>query len=154
LAPKSETRRKFRHLSTFERAIVLEALLGLIVTRVGLRLFGFRRWKNGLSRLARPRPAPEISFSKAREIARMVTATARHLFIATNCLDQSLVLWWLLRRRGIAAELRFGARKEAGPFDAHSWVELDGRVLSDTGEVDLQFVPFEGPFALRKTRIP
>jgi hypothetical protein len=87
-----------------------------------------------------------VSFSKAREIARLVAAATRRFFILTNGLD--------LDHRGIAADLRFGARKEAGRFEAHFWVELNGTVLSDTGEVALPFVPFEGPFTLRKTRIP
>ena len=41
------------------------------------------------------------------------------------------MLWWLLRRRGIAAELRIGARKEFERFEAHAWVEVDSAVLND-----------------------
>ena len=55
----------------------------------------------------------------------MEDAAARNLFFHTNCLEQSLVLWWLLRRRGIAADLRIGARKDSDRFEAHAWVEFD-----------------------------
>ena len=48
-------------------------------------------------------------------------------------------------RRGIAAELRVGARKDAGRFEAHAWVESSGVVLNDTSESHLHFVPFDGP---------
>jgi hypothetical protein len=147
----------FLRLSGFERGIALEAMAGLAATWLGLRLAGFRRWKKALEWLA-PRANSEVSPSdasldeSARVIARMEAATARNLFFATNCLEQSLVLWWLLRLRGIDAELRIGARKDSGRFEAHSWVEFDGRVLNDAGEEHLHFVPFEGPIVSMETQ--
>lgn len=144
------TWRGFLRLSGFERGVVLEAVAGLAATWLGLRLAGFRRWKKALEWLA-PRvssevPAPHASLAEsARVIARMEAAAARNLFFATNCLEQSLVLWWLLQLRGIGAELRIGARKDSNRFEAHSWVELGGSALNDAGEAHLHFVPFEGP---------
>ncbi len=149
--------RGFLRLSGFERGVVLESMAGLAATWLGLRLAGFRRWKNALDWLA-PRVnsealAPEASLAKsARVIARMEAAAARNLFFSTNCLEQSLVLWWLLRLRGIAAELRVGARKDSGRFEAHSWVEFDGKVLNDAGGEHLHFVPFEGPIIPMETQ--
>jgi hypothetical protein len=48
----------------------------------------------------------------------------------------------LLRRRGIAGDLRIGVRKEAGRFEAHAWVELGGRVLNDNEDVGERFAAF------------
>src|SRR5271156_6987089 len=152
-----ETWRGFWRLSGFERGIALEAAAGLTVTWLGLRLAGFRRWKSLLGWLA-PRVVNDAGSSNvsleetARQIARMEEAAARNLFFGTNCLEQSLVLWWLLRMRGIAAELRVGARKDSGRFEAHSWVEFDGKVLNDAGEEHLHFVPFEGPIIPMETQ--
>jgi len=56
-----------------------------------------------------------------------------------------LALWWLLRRHGVSAELRLGARKQSNRFEAHAWVELDGAILNDSAAGDVHFVPFEGP---------
>lgn len=148
------TRRKFRHIDNFERMILVKSLLALIAMRMGLSLFGFRRLRNGLSRMKPQRPTPklgDVSFAEAYKIAYLVAASARYFFIVASCLEQSLALWWLLRRYGHDVNLRFGARKEAGRFAAHCWVELNGRVLSETGEMDLQFAPFEGHFASGKT---
>jgi len=149
LKPRVGIWRSFWCLSDFERSIALEAACGLVATRVGLSLLGFRRWKNELARFARHAnrcPATSAgpgSVAASKEIARIAAATARNLFFRANCLERSLTLWWLLSRRGIASELRFGARKESTHFEAHAWVELDGTVLSDAGEVHLHFVPFE-----------
>ena len=158
LKPIMDRWNSFLRLSGFERGVAIEALAGLAATWVGLRLAGFRHWKNALEWLA-PRAtrsearATNASLAEcAQVIARMQAAAARNLFFTTNCLEQSLVLWWLLRLRGIASELRVGARKDSGRFEAHSWVEFDGKVLNDAGEVHLHFVPFEGPIISMETQ--
>jgi hypothetical protein len=143
------TWRRFRRLSGFERGIALEAAAGLMATWVGLRFAGFRRWKKLLGWLA-PKVAPDAASSDvsleetARQIARMEEAAARNLFFGTNCLEQSLVLWWLLRIRGITAELCIGARKDVNRFEAHAWVEFRGVILNGLGEEHLHFAPFDG----------
>ena len=120
LKPIMDRWNSFLRLSGFERGVAIEALAGLAATWVGLRLAGFRHWKNALEWLA-PRAtrsearATNASLAEcAQVIARMQAAAARNLFFTTNCLEQSLVLWWLLRLRGIASELRVGARKDSG----------------------------------------
>jgi hypothetical protein len=148
---------RFWQLSGYERGIALEAGGGLLATWVGLRLVGFRRWKSVLAWLA-PSPntaaRPKDSAQKvaAQAIARMAAAAARNFFIDTNCLEQSLVLWWLLRRRGIAAELRIGARKEFERFEAHAWVEVDSAVLNDASAEHQHFVPFDEPITPLEAR--
>lgn len=152
-----KTWRGFRRLSGFERGIALEAAAALAVTWAGLRLAGFRRWKSILARLA-PGPGP-ISpacdtglLVPARLISILEESVARHLFFRSNCLERSLVLWWLLRMRGISADLRIGARKEADRFEAHAWVEFGGEVLSSGNDAHLHFVPFEGPLISMETQ--
>lgn len=74
----------------------------------------------------------------------MVHAAARALGRA-NCLDRSLTLWALLRRRGIHAGLQLGARKDQECFDAHAWIELDGVVLNDSDDVRQRYAEFHVP---------
>jgi Transglutaminase-like superfamily len=141
-----ETWRGFWRLNGYARSIALEAAAALTATWIGLRLMGFRRWQAVLSWFA-PIPATRsnsAALAAAREIARLEQAAARRLFFRANCLQQSLALWWLLRRRGISADLRIGARKEAGRFEAHAWVELDGTILNDVAAELAPFVPFDG----------
>jgi hypothetical protein len=136
----------FLRLKGRERGIVLEAAAGLTATWVGLRLLGFRRWRS-LLQLTVPRNTEILSendsHSTAAGVLRMEEAAARNLFVTTNCLEQSLVLWWLLRRRGIAADLQIGARKSGQRFEAHAWVEFCGIALNSGGEDHLHFAPFE-----------
>ncbi|MGA7918501.1 MAG: lasso peptide biosynthesis B2 protein [Candidatus Acidiferrales bacterium] len=149
--------RTFRQLGPFERRIVLEAACGLLASWVGLRLAGFRRWQRVLAFFGPPpkttgpaRGASDEEF--ARVITRMEAAAARNIFARANCLEQSVVLWWLLRRNGINAVLRIGGRKESGQFEAHAWVELDGWVLDGSSQEHRHFVPFESPVLSMESR--
>jgi hypothetical protein len=141
------TWRTFSRLTTAERLVALEAGLGLTATWIALRTVGFRRWRSVLEspaiRKKANAPAPEVSTREIANVVRMEEAAARNLFIDTNCLEQSLVLWWLLQKRGVAADLLIGARKDANRFEAHAWVEFAGAALNSTGEGHLHFVPFE-----------
>jgi hypothetical protein len=141
--------RRFWRLSSFERVALLEAAAALAITWLGLRLRGFRRWKAMAERIAlspKPKSAAEsdAQLQAGQDIARMAAAAARYLPFRTNCLEQSLVLWWLLRRRGIRAVMRIGVRKEANQFEAHAWVDFEGAVVGGPSEEHVHFVPFEG----------
>ncbi len=155
-----QTWRRFWRLSGYARRIVLEAAGGLLSTRAGLRMAGFRRWKAVVEWLTPGTAArsaavglPEIEFAHA--VARWQAAAARHLPLKTNCLDRALTLWWLLRRRGIAADLRIGGRKENGRFEAHAWVEVGGVVLDDAnGNGGPEFEPFERRVVSMEAQLP
>jgi Transglutaminase-like superfamily len=148
--------RTFWSLKSAEREIAWAAARRLTATWLGLRVFGFRRWKGFVDRRAeqanRDTAQARISAVSAKSVAQLVAAAARNLPFKTNCLEQSLVLWLLLRRRGFPAELKFGARKDAGKFEAHAWVELDGEALNSDSEDNRGFVPFDGAVAATERR--
>lgn len=139
--------RRFRRLSGFERGVVLEAVIGLPIAWLAMRLLGFRICRTVFEKsrvAARDSKSPEPdALGTARRIAHLEVVTAANLFFRTNCLEQSLVLCRVLRRRGLNADLRIGARKEAGRFEAHAWVEVAGNVIDGGGTEHLHFVPFE-----------
>ncbi len=149
--------RGFWRMSGRSRTVALEAALALVATKVGLRVAGFRRWKDLLVRLSPQTPDFKLpldaaGIETAREIARIQDAVCRHVIFHASCLERSLVLWWLLGGRGIPAELRIGARKEAGRFEAHAWVEAGSLVLNDSGETHLHFAPFDGSIISMETQ--
>lgn len=149
-----KTWRSFRRLTTPEKFVVLEAATLLAITWLGLRLAGFRRWKIWIER---SETAPALlhaaeamgasSSSKANPkgaacYARLLNAAARHFPVRTNCLENALALYWLMRRHRIPAALRMGARKVDGRLEAHAWLEAEGIILDDSDPVS--FVPFSG----------
>lgn len=87
--------------------------------------------------------APEDALkAKAKTIARLVQTAAHHGPYRARCLQQSLVLWLLLRANGMNSEIRFGARKLEGRMEAHAWVECSGLPVNDRLDVCEWFSPF------------
>lgn len=75
--------------------------------------------------------------------ARLVRIAAERGLYCAKCLEQSLVLRWLLQRQGIDARITFGARKEDEEMQAHAWVEVNGVALNEDDGVHERFSPFE-----------
>lgn len=135
--------RRFCQLPPRERWLLAQTFLLLPCTAVALRLVGVRRWQRVLALLS-PLPVEGSDDRRPIEVAvRLVQAAAHHGVGRPNCLERSLTLWWLLRRQGVGSDLRIGVRKEAGRFEAHAWVEYQGRALNDRDDVQRRFVPFD-----------
>lgn len=69
----------------------------------------------------------------------MVSAAARYVPLTASCLPRSIVLQRILRREGIATDIRVGVRKADGVLDGHAWVEYHGLPVSDTPDVHQRF---------------
>ena len=144
-----KTWRRFWRMSSYGRGQILEAAGGLLITRAALALAGYRRWKAAVEWLTPGAQAlgdnvarPDTDF--ARAIERWQSAAERHLPFKTNCLDRALALWWMLRRRGVTAELCIGARKAFGRFEAHAWVEVGGAAIDEANSRE-EFTEFAAP---------
>jgi len=92
----------------------------------------------GIQRLLRAasRPANGSAIDD-HEIGERIVAMDRagRYVPGATCLAKSLALAWMLRGRGVPAEVRVGV-KTADGFSAHAWVENEGRALTlatDTG---------------------
>lgn len=129
--------------------MVIGTLALLPLVRVSLRTRGFRWTTMVLTRLS-DRAAVAEDVDRARRDAEAVAVVAGRPVVGARCLGRSLVLWFLLRRRGIDAELVIGAeRAEAGRLPAHAWVEVAGEPVNDAPDVRERF----GSFDLRLPRL-
>ena len=77
---------------------------------------------------------------------RMVRAALRYSLAQFTCLEESLTLWYLLRRQGIPACLRIGVRKENEKFEAHAWVEHGGEALNQDEAMHRHYAAFGQDF--------
>ncbi len=77
----------------------------------------------------------------------MVRAAARHGLGNPSCLEESLVLAHLLRRQGIASQLRIGVKKNMLKFEAHAWVECGGVALNESEALHDHYARFEAEFS-------
>ena len=141
-----EQLRRFSALQRESRGIFLRASVLLPVISLSLRLRGFRKTQTFLQKfLLTPENSADLSSPHRADVAaRMVRAAVRHAgFGHPTCLEESLALWWLLGRRGIASELRIGVRKHNERFEAHAWVERDGAALNEPEALHEHYAAFD-----------
>lgn len=137
--------RRLRRRTPHEQFLCVQAALLLPIVAAGLAVAGLGRMQRLLVCLSQaPRlRADDAERLCAREIAWAVEASARHAPYRANCLHQSLLVWWLLRRHGLASEIRIGVRRDGEALQAHAWVECDGRTLIDAADGQQRFTAFD-----------
>jgi len=136
---------QLRTLSFQEWRFLVTALLLLPVLKLSLRGWGFKRVYARLE-LASPMvagPTEALSDSDILSLVHMVDIAAYHGLVLANCLPRSLATWWLLRRRGVDSEIRFGVDRQSSDFHAHAWVEHKGSVINDSDDVHQRFAALE-----------
>ena len=134
---------RLRSLSGDQWRVLLATVVLLPLVNIGLRWRGFgwtadrlARWSDGA--------AVTPSIPEARAAAEAVAIVASRRVVGARCLGRSLVLWAVLRRRGVDAEVVIGARApETGVLPAHAWVEVLGVPVNDGADVRERFGSFE-----------
>ncbi len=116
----------------------LSCLAVLVAVKLGLGTLGFGRFFALAGRLLRARAGADAPAAVLRETVRRVALVAAFFPGRALCLEQSLALWLLLRRRGIEADLRLGVQPY--PFGAHAWVEHRGEPVNERPEFVGSFV--------------
>jgi Transglutaminase-like superfamily len=143
---------RYSKLDPEAKKLFWRAALLLPCVRVSLRLRGFQRTRDDLQQKLRDVPPQgartnESTAARVEKISRMAKTAAHYGIGHATCLEQSLVLWFLLRQRDIPARLRIGVKKQSGKFEAHAWVEHDGIALNQPEEVHRHYAAFESEFS-------
>lgn len=82
----------------------------------------------------------ERTKEKAAQVSWAVDGVGRWM-VGSTCLNRALTGWLMLRRRGVPAAVRVGARAEAtGPMRMHAWLEVGADVVIGRDEA-AGFVP-------------
>ncbi|HEU4641437.1 MAG TPA: lasso peptide biosynthesis B2 protein [Gemmatimonadaceae bacterium] len=119
---------------------VATCAIALVVVKGALRVAGFARTLRAVEWLTRGRAGEARSDREFVLAADHAVAVAAALYPGRAlCLEQSLVLYHLLRHGGVAATLRIGVHPY--PFSAHAWVECDGAPVNDVLEHVKMYAP-------------
>jgi len=115
-----------------------EAGLLLVLARIALKTVPMARI---VSWVRRPMHNPMHSQGPTADLQRVrwaVTAFSRNVPIRLVCFPQALAMHAMLRRRGIASEILYGAARAEGKLTAHAWLRVGERVWLG-GEVSSSF---------------
>lgn len=123
-------------LSLDEWWLMLNAMFLLPVVTLMLIIFGFKRCQRYMLHFINTESIHVKSCDSQEEririIYRMVNIVMKHGTYSANCLKHSLILWWLLAKNGIEAEIIFGVENSLDKkFNAHAWVRCHGKDLFD-----------------------
>ena len=118
------------------RGLLAEASAHLLAARIRLAVSPFKKIAPALGsfvpptdpRIAERRaPAAPEQAQIAEQIRWAVASAARHLPFKAVCLPQAMAAHAMLRKRGIASAVHFGARRtNEKPIDAHAWLDAAG----------------------------
>ena len=138
--------RGIQALSVSEWIALGQAVVAIPPVILSLRMRGLRPTQRGLARIAPLRPPYREDLAAARQAARIVTIAGNYGLMRPNCLQRSLVLWAILRRRQIDSQLRIGVAPPQGRegMAFHAWLELGGEVVNDRPDVARTYQPFDG----------
>lgn len=107
---------------TRRRLYLQEAVVMLLLSRLALRVLSpahIFAWTD--------RPLPQINRFAADEVSwiswAIETASAGP-WTKAPCLAQALAAHAMLRRRGIANQVRLGVARNGGKLAAHAWIEV------------------------------
>jgi hypothetical protein len=131
------------------RALVAEAVLGLLAARLALIFTSFPQLSRRFGILVPPSD-PRVSKVAtdanpneiwiAQEVSWAVTRAARYMPFKALCLAQAMAAHRMLRRRHVASVMHIGAAKgQTKPIDAHAWLDAAG--------VEVTGYPVEGRLA-------
>lgn len=123
--------RKFVRLSVSRRRLHLEAVLLVVLIRLGLLILPLRpvRVIAAVAVVAMRRMVPREPAKNLEEVSSAVRAVTRVVPYAT-CLVRALALQVLCEVRRCAATLCIGVRRGAqGQLEAHAWVEAGGQPI-------------------------
>lgn len=130
------TLKSARQVGWRRRGLIVEAAAWLLITRLALLLVPFPRLARSLGAFVTPAdprvaqvaaPTTPEQADTARLVSWAVTRAAAHVPFRAVCLPQAMAGRIMLKRRGVASAMHFGAAKGTDkPLDAHAWLDAAG----------------------------
>jgi len=139
MALLSSTARKLRTallMGPRRQLLVAEASMSMAAARVALAIYPFRKVSKNFGAFVPPTDprvlaasvlAAEEEARTAKAVGWAIKTAAPWMPFRAVCLQQAMAAHAMLKRRGIASAMHFGAGKGADkPIDAHAWLDAAG----------------------------
>ena len=133
--------------SPLDWLILIESWGSLLGFWLALRWKSFDVLSESRFLISSEKRATSVSLNLMQRLYQLV-GWASHLHILPMaCLEKSLALEWMLRRRGINAQVEIGAHKVSEGINAHAWVEVNGQVVGESENVITNFKVLRSSFS-------
>ncbi|MGA3359324.1 MAG: lasso peptide biosynthesis B2 protein [Halobacteriota archaeon] len=131
---------RFLSLTSAEQRRLVRAFLIVVGVRIGLSLVPFPRFQALLARLRARASVKSGVVPTTEQLAQDVLVVSSYVPRAT-CLTRALAGQVLLAHHRYPTTVHIGVTKEEGKgtFQAHAWLESEGKVI--IGESEVAYVP-------------
>lgn len=112
--------------------ILLEMLAFAAVMPILMKYFSLERVLDVLTPYEK-RQTHKTSRASAKKIVHlgMLLLKRNRFFLKNSCLKRSLLLYYFLRKNGIAVQIHFGVKKLDDNLTGHSWLTQGGNLIAD-----------------------
>ncbi len=135
--------RRLAKLTPCEWLLLPQLVAFSLAAGVGLRFMALPRLMVFIAQCAENRWLRCLPLLHGRcefaQLTTLVDLAAKVTLGQGRCLSRSFLLFWLFKIRGKSAELLVGVSKESATFQAHAWIETQGRVVGDSPEMTENF---------------
>jgi hypothetical protein len=112
---------------------VLQSEVMIAALKLSLKVWGYKRTIEWIKRRVEQVPVRADVDPTAVKAAEWWVAMAAAFYPGrAECLERSLVLYYVLRTQGVAVRYCHGV--QPSPLTAHAWIEYDGNVINDVPE--------------------
>ena len=130
-------------LSSAEWLLLPQLVLLALGLRLLIRIVPLPRLTGALARGAQDHRLRRLPLHHRRcdpsRLAVLADLAARVARPQGRCLTRSLLLFFLLKARDEAVELRVGITREAAALQGHAWIEKRGTVFADSPQLTGRF---------------
>ncbi len=126
-------------LTVGDKLFHLSVLGYLVLGSLGVLLIPFRTLEKWARTDQQPAALDWSAEQQAKMIGAVVEKVASHCFWRPSCLQQSVAVILMLRRRHIPSHLHLGVRQGENGLEAHAWVNV-GEIAIIGGEIRPKYV--------------
>lgn len=130
---------RFLRLPAEKRSLLIQSAFWLMVYGIALRWFPSRTLRRALRHDSMINSG---RFDRVSLVTWSVGLAAQYV-PGNTCLTRALVAHRLLGRAGAGSQVQIGVARIDGEFQAHAWVECDGRVVIGKTRDLKHFVPLQ-----------
>lgn len=127
-----------REINPLQRRYFLKAVIVHWISLSAIRTVGFGKYFQWINQLLARQASANRSIngvSSQIQKAMIIEKACRYTSHSSTCLSRSITIYWIMQRQNIPVDLQIGFRIREKILEGHAWIELDGQVLNDDGEV-------------------
>lgn len=144
-----------RSIKEYDQLVLIARIL-TILTEVGLRFLSLKTTERIFAYFTKSVTPPDdketiVIIDKYSTLFKQMNDASS---LKGRCLSRSLVMRFLLSRKGISPDLKIGISQITEHLDVHAWLELDGVLINDDPSVISNYtvLPFTKPTSIFKIK--